>query len=120
MTWICKVGGEWSRTGPRPCPATKSRHPSPPSPLDRVQEKEGMGEVACAPLRWRLAGASDCSHPHTQRPPSAAAGEDLSPSVCQRRRTEALQTLTILKKEKTLVNRLYILTIILKTLFSHL
>jgi hypothetical protein len=103
MTWICKAGGEWSRTGPRPCPATKSRHPSP---LDRVQEKEGMAEVACAPLRWRLAGASDCSHPHTQRPPSAAAGEDLSPSVCQRRRTEALQTLTILKKRKNFSKRI--------------
>jgi hypothetical protein len=64
------------------------------SPLDRVQEEEGEGEVACAPLRWRLAEAADYSHPHTRRPPSTGGGEDLSPSVCRRRRT-ALQTLTI-------------------------
>jgi hypothetical protein len=54
MAWICKAGGESSRVGPRPCPAATERHPSPPSPLAHVQEEEGEGEVASAPLRWRL------------------------------------------------------------------
>jgi hypothetical protein len=83
------------RRGIEPCPAATERHPPPPSPLDRVQEEEGEGEVACAPLRWRLAEALGCTHPHTRRPTSAAGGEDLSLSICRRRRTETLQTLTI-------------------------
>jgi hypothetical protein len=95
MAWICKAGGESNLAGPPPCPAVTERHPPPLSPLARVQEEEGEGEVASAPLRWRLAEALDCSHPHRRRPPSAAGGKDLSPSVCRRRQTETLQTLTI-------------------------
>jgi hypothetical protein len=60
---------------PSALPRRDGEAPPLPSPLDRVQEEEGEGEVACAPLRWRLAGAADYGHPHAWRPPSAGGGE---------------------------------------------